>query len=71
LSRNVNEGFSGGEKKRNEILQLLTMEAKLCIFDEIDSGLDMDSIKDLINLIKQLKKNDVGILIITHYKVKI
>nr|BAS01905.1 putative chloroplast protein Ycf16 [Amorphochlora amoebiformis] len=68
LSRNINEGFSGGEKKRNELLQLIAMEAEFCIFDEIDSGLDIDSIKSLVKIIGDLKSQGVGILIITHYK---
>mmetsp|Transcript_18788 Transcript_18788/g.46068 ORF Transcript_18788/g.46068 Transcript_18788/m.46068 type:complete len:267 (+) Transcript_18788:399-1199(+) len=67
LTRNVNEGFSGGEKKRNEMLQLITLNAEFCIFDEIDSGLDIDSIKNLAKLIKKLKKNNTGMIIITHY----
>jgi len=68
LSRNINDGFSGGEKKRNELLQLITIDANLCIFDEIDSGLDIDSIKKLVDIINQLKKNSVGLLVISHYK---
>merc|ERR1712023_448568 len=68
LSRNINDGFSGGEKKRNELLQLITIDADLCIFDEIDSGLDIDSIKKLVDIINQLKKNSVGLLVISHYK---
>nr|BAS01704.1 putative chloroplast protein Ycf16 [Lotharella vacuolata] len=68
LSRNINDGFSGGEKKRNELLQLLTVDAELCIFDEVDSGLDIDSIKKLVEIINQLKKNNTGLLIISHYK---
>merc|ERR1712023_622985 len=68
LSRNVNVGFSGGEKKRNEILQLITVETDFCILDEIDSGLDIDSIKSLGLLLRDLKQNDTSILLITHYK---
>merc|ERR1712023_387370 len=68
LSRNINDGFSGGEKKRNELLQLITIDAELCIFDEIDSGLDIDSIKKLVDIIYQLKQKNVGIIIISHYK---
>lgn len=68
LSRNINEGFSGGEKKRNELLQLIVTEPELCIFDEIDSGLDIDSIKNLSTLINQQIHNNTGVIIITHYK---
>lgn len=68
LSRDINVGFSGGEKKRNEILQLLTLEADLCIFDEVDSGLDVDSIKNIAKIITELKNNGSAILLITHYK---
>jgi len=61
-------GFPEEKKKRNELLQLITINAELCIFDEIDSGLDIDSIKKLVNIINQLKKNNVGLLVISHYK---
>ncbi|ABA27362.1 Ycf16 (nucleomorph) [Bigelowiella natans] len=67
LTRNVNEGFSGGEKKRNEMLQLITVQADFCIFDEIDSGLDIDSIKNLVDIISTLRNRGVGMIIITHY----
>lgn len=68
LERNVNEGFSGGEKKKNEILQMMILDPKLIILDEIDSGLDIDALKLIANTIniKKTKKN--SFLIITHYK---
>jgi len=67
LNRNVNEGFSGGEKKRNEILQMLVLEPKLIILDEIDSGLDIDAIKVICEgIIKNLSK-DASLIVITHY----
>jgi len=67
LTRNVNEGFSGGEKKRNEILQMLLLNPKLVILDEIDSGLDIDAIKIICeNIITNLAPNS-SILLITHY----
>lgn len=68
LSRSVNEGFSGGEKKRNEILQMALLEPKLAILDEIDSGLDIDALKIVASGVNQLSKPDNGILIITHYQ---
>lgn len=68
LSRNVNEGFSGGEKKLNEILQMLILKPKLIILDETDSGLDIDTLKHISNAIIEAKKDDMSILIITHYQ---
>merc|ERR1711976_69219 len=68
LSRNVNEGFSGGEKKKNEILQLVVLEADLVILDEIDSGLDMDALREVAQALNVLKKNNVSMLMITHYQ---
>jgi Fe-S cluster assembly ATP-binding protein len=68
LSRNVNEGFSGGEKKRNEIFQLVTLDSKLCILDEIDSGLDIDALKNISASINNFLDPSKGLLIITHYK---
>lgn len=68
LKRSVNEGFSGGEKKRNEILQLLCLEPKLAIMDETDSGLDIDALKIIANGINNYKSNDRGFLVITHYQ---
>ncbi|KAI5083506.1 hypothetical protein GOP47_0003249 [Adiantum capillus-veneris] len=68
LDRNVNEGFSGGEKKRNEILQLAVLEADLAILDEIDSGLDVDALRDVANAVNGLRKSSNAILMITHYQ---
>lgn len=68
VARNVNEGFSGGEKKRNEIFQLITLDSKFCILDEIDSGLDIDALKNISDSINNFLKPDKGLLIITHYK---
>lgn len=68
LNRSVNEGFSGGEKKRNEILQMSILEPKLAILDEIDSGLDIDSLRILGQGVEKLKDADKSILIITHYR---
>ena len=68
LSRNVNEGFSGGEKKRNEILQLALLESELSILDEIDSGLDIDALKDISNSINKLMIGNKSIIMITHYQ---
>lgn len=68
LNRNVNEGFSGGEKKRNEILQLAVLEADLSILDEIDSGLDIDALRDVAKAVNGLKRPDSATLLITHYQ---
>ncbi|QQG46670.1 MAG: Fe-S cluster assembly ATPase SufC [Candidatus Azosocius agrarius] len=68
LYRSVNEGFSGGEKKKNEILQMLILNPDLIILDEIDSGLDIDALKTISNIINIFKKNHKSIIIITHYK---
>jgi len=68
LKRSVNEGFSGGEKKRNEILQLLCLEPSFAIMDETDSGLDIDAIKIIANGINNYQSNDRGFLVITHYQ---
>ena len=67
LNRNLNEGFSGGEKKRNEILQMLLLQPKLVILDEIDSGLDIDAIKIICENIKENLNNDSSLIVITHY----
>lgn len=67
LNRNLNEGFSGGEKKRNEILQMLLLMPKLIILDEIDSGLDVDAIKVICEGIKQYLNETTSLIIITHY----
>jgi Fe-S cluster assembly ATP-binding protein len=68
VSRYVNQGFSGGEKKRNEILQLAVLEPEIAILDETDSGLDIDSLKQVATGIAQLIGPDLGILLITHYQ---
>jgi Fe-S cluster assembly ATP-binding protein len=70
LNRNVNEGFSGGEKKRNEILQLSCLEADAAILDEIDSGLDIDALRDVAKAVNGLKdeRKGMGVLMVTHYK---
>eukprot|EP01024_Parvocaulis_polyphysoides_P046006 TRINITY_DN43172_c0_g1_i1.p1 TRINITY_DN43172_c0_g1~~TRINITY_DN43172_c0_g1_i1.p1 ORF type:complete len:270 (-),score=49.00 TRINITY_DN43172_c0_g1_i1:324-1133(-) len=68
LNRSVNQGFSGGEKKRNEILQLACLEADLAILDEIDSGLDIDALRDVADAVNLLKSDQTSVLLITHYK---
>nr|YP_009510837.1 Iron-sulfur cluster formation ABC transporter ATP-binding subunit [Gracilaria gracilis]AXI96510.1 Iron-sulfur cluster formation ABC transporter ATP-binding subunit [Gracilaria gracilis] len=68
LTRNVNEGFSGGEKKKNEILQMNLLNSKLAILDEIDSGLDIDALKAIATQINEFKNKYNAILIITHYQ---
>lgn len=68
LQRSVNEGFSGGEKKRNEIFQMAVLEPKLCILDETDSGLDIDALKTVANGVNALRSPDRGFLIVTHYQ---
>jgi Fe-S cluster assembly ATP-binding protein len=68
LSRNVNEGFSGGEKKRNEILQMILLNSQLCLLDETDSGLDIDALKIISNGINYFISKNKSIVIITHYK---
>jgi Fe-S cluster assembly ATP-binding protein len=67
LSRYVNEGFSGGEKKRAEILQMAVLKPEIAILDETDSGLDIDSIKFVSEAINTLRGSELGVLIITHY----
>src|SRR5204862_3870810 len=67
-SRSVNEGFSGGEKKRTEILQLAMLEPKYAILDETDSGLDIDALKTVAHGVNSLRGPDIGILLITHYQ---
>ena len=66
--RNLNEGFSGGEKKRNEILQMAVLEPKMAILDETDSGLDIDAMKIVADGVKQLQNSERGLLLITHYQ---
>jgi len=68
LKRSVNEGFSGGEKKRNEIFQMAILEPKLAILDETDSGLDIDALKIVAHGVNQLKRADNSQLVITHYQ---
>ncbi|OAD90700.1 Fe-S cluster assembly ATPase SufC [Aequorivita soesokkakensis] len=68
LSRSLNEGFSGGEKKRNEIFQMAMLEPKLAILDETDSGLDIDALKVVANGVNKLKSKDNAVLVITHYQ---
>ena len=68
LSRSLNEGFSGGEKKRNEILQMAVLDPTLTILDEIDSGLDIDALRIVADGVNQLKTPDKGYLVITHYQ---
>jgi len=67
-SRSVNEGFSGGEKKRCEILQMAMLKPKYCILDETDSGLDIDALKIVAKGVNQMRNPDRGILVITHYQ---
>ncbi len=67
-SRSVNEGFSGGEKKRNEILQLALLEPKYAVLDETDSGLDIDALKVVANGVNSLRGPKIGVLLITHYQ---
>jgi Fe-S cluster assembly ATP-binding protein len=68
LKRSVNEGFSGGEKKRNEIFQMAVMEPKLCILDETDSGLDIDAMKAVADGVNALRSKDRAMIVITHYQ---
>ena len=68
LSRNVNEGFSGGEKKRNEILQMILLDSELSILDETDSGLDIDALKIISNGINKFMDSSKSIILITHYQ---
>ncbi len=68
INRGVNEGFSGGEKKRNEILQLAILEPKLAILDETDSGLDIDALRIVANGVNALRSKDRALLVITHYQ---
>jgi Fe-S cluster assembly ATP-binding protein len=68
LSRNVNEGFSGGEKKRNEILQMVLLDSELSVLDEMDSGLDIDALKIISNGINKFMNSQKSIILITHYQ---
>ncbi|MCX8106923.1 MAG: Fe-S cluster assembly ATPase SufC, partial [Ignavibacterium album] len=68
LSRSVNEGFSGGEKKRNEIFQMAVLNPKLAILDETDSGLDIDALRIVANGVNKLRSKDNAIIVVTHYQ---
>ena len=68
ISRSINEGFSGGEKKRNEIFQMAMLEPKLSILDETDSGLDIDALKIVSNGVNKLRKKDNSTIVVTHYQ---
>jgi len=68
MTRSVNEGFSGGEKKRNEILQMAVLEPKLAVLDETDSGLDIDALRVVANGVNQLLTPDNAIIVVTHYQ---
>ena len=68
LKRPVNEGFSGGEKKRNEIFQMAVLEPKLALLDETDSGLDIDALRIVANGVNSMRKEENAIIIVTHYQ---
>lgn len=68
LYRSINEGFSGGEKKRNEILQMASLEPKLAILDETDSGLDIDALRVIAQGVNAMRNSDRGIILVTHYQ---
>ena len=68
MSRSINEGFSGGEKKRNEIFQMAMLDPKLAILDETDSGLDIDALRIVANGVNKLKNEDNAVMVITHYQ---
>ncbi len=68
LKRGVNEGFSGGEKKRNELMQMMLLEPKLCILDETDSGLDIDALQVVANGVNTMRAEDRAFLLVTHYQ---
>lgn len=68
LNRSINEGFSGGEKKRNEIFQMAVLEPKLAILDETDSGLDIDALKIVANGVNALRNKDNAMIVVTHYQ---
>ena len=67
-SRSVNEGFSGGEKKRNEILQMIMLDPRYCLLDETDSGLDIDALKVVAKGVNSMRSDSRGFLVITHYQ---
>ena len=68
MKRSINEGFSGGEKKRNEVLQMMLLEPRLCILDETDSGLDIDALRVVASGINSLRGSERAMLVITHYQ---
>ncbi len=68
LQRGVNEGFSGGEKKRNELLQMLLLQPQLCLLDEADSGLDIDALKVVGDVVNNMRAPERSFLLITHYR---
>jgi Fe-S cluster assembly ATP-binding protein len=68
MSRSLNEGFSGGEKKRNEIFQMAMLEPKLAILDETDSGLDIDALRIVSNGVNKLRNSENAFIVITHYQ---
>lgn len=68
LSRSLNDGFSGGEKKRNEVFQMAMLEPELAILDETDSGLDIDALKTVANGVNKLRSNNNAVIVITHYQ---
>ena len=68
LNRALNEGFSGGEKKRNEIFQMAMLEPKLAILDETDSGLDIDALRIVSNGVNKLRTKDNAVIVVTHYQ---
>ena len=68
MSRSLNEGFSGGEKKRNEIFQMAMLEPKLAVLDETDSGLDIDALKVVANGVNKYKGPENGVIVVTHYQ---
>jgi Fe-S cluster assembly ATP-binding protein len=68
MSRAVNSGFSGGEKKRNEILQMAVLEPKLAVLDETDSGLDIDALRIVANGVNRLRRPDNATIVVTHYQ---
>src|SRR5204862_6667251 len=68
LSRSVNAGFAGGEKKRNEILQMAVLQPRLAILDETDSGLDIDALRIVANGVNSLRRKDNATIVVTHYQ---
>ena len=68
MKRSLNEGFSGGEKKRNEVFQMLMLEPQLALLDETDSGLDVDALKSVGDVVNRMRNDDRSFLIVTHYQ---